>query len=301
VVNRLFITGAFVIAALTINLFLLKHKPDKTRISTILELAILTLAYIVPMIELNMQLAHYTDIASTHSTSFRFASLATFTTIYIAVLSLIYRTKIATKKYIFGLFYASLILYAIFFAMIVTDLRFIIFGFHHQTYPASYFSVHLFALPAIACIIYLISKNFKSMSKKSDWLGWLLTVIVVAIVSVETDHIVVWIMGNTTNYARILHDVHTFGYPVLWAVIAMIVMIWGLNRKEALLRQIALVFFGLIIIKFYAYDVWNMSQFGRVISFVLLGVILLLVSFLQQKIRTLVKDNEHDNKTEIIQ
>jgi uncharacterized membrane protein len=92
-----------------------------------------------------------------------------------------------------------------------------------------------------------------------------------------------------------LYDVHTFGYPILWGVIAMVLMIWGLNRKETLLRKISLVFFAFIIVKFYAYDVWKMSQSGRIISFVLLGVILLLVSFLQQKIRTLVKsDNEKE-------
>jgi len=292
VANRLFMTGAFVIGALVINRLLLKRKSNKTSVSNTLELFIIALAYIVPMIELDMQLAHYTDIHISGTTSFRFAALATFTTMYIAVLGIIYSKKISSKKYIFGLLYFSLILYAIFYAILVTNLRYDIFRSVEGTYPVSYFTVHVLALPAIACLIYLMVKNIKSMSKHSDWLGWLLTIIVVGILSVETDHIVVWISGNRMNYDRILHDVHTFGYPVLWGVIAMILMIWGLNRKEMLLRRIALVFFGLIIIKFYAYDVWNMSQFGRIISFVLLGVILLLVSFLQQKIRTLVKDNE---------
>ncbi len=72
----------------------------------------------------------------------------------------------------------------------------------------------------------------------------------------------------------------------------MILMIWGLKKKEVILRQISLISFGLIIIKFYAYDVWKMSQTGRISSFVILGVILLIVSFLQQKIKVLVKEDE---------
>ena len=72
----------------------------------------------------------------------------------------------------------------------------------------------------------------------------------------------------------------------------MILMIWGLNGKEVLLRKISLIFFGVIILKFYAYDVWRMSQAGRIVSFIILGVILLSVSFLQQKIKTLVKADE---------
>ena len=35
-----------------------------------------------------------------------------------------------------------------------------------------------------------------------------------------------------------------------------------------------------------------MSQAGRIVSFIILGVILLSVSFLQQKIKTLVKAEE---------
>ena len=113
----------------------------------------------------------------------------------------------------------------------------------------------------------------------------------VAILSIEVDNIVILLLGNIDNYDSLLYDVHTFGYPILWGVIAMILMIWGLNRKEVLLRKISLIFFGVIIIKFYAYDVWHMSQAGRIVSFIMLGVILLLVSFLQQKIKTLVKDD----------
>jgi len=292
VLNSLFMTGAFIVAALGINLWLLKREKEKIKVFRILELIIIALAYIVPMIELDIQLARYTDITVSGTTSFRFASLAIFTIVYIAVLSMIYQKKISSEKTIFGLLVASLILHTIFYSILVTNLRSDIFNSLAETYPVSYFAVHLVSLPAIACMIYLAVKNLK----QSDLLGWLLTIIVVVAVSVETDNMVVWIAGNRSNYDSILHDVHTFGYPVLWAVIAMILMIWGLNRKEALLRKISLVFFGLIIIKFYAYDVWNMSQFGRVVSFVLLGVILLLVSFLQQKIRTLVKDNEQDSE-----
>jgi uncharacterized membrane protein len=140
-------------------------------------------------------------------------------------------------------------------------------------------------------------KNLKSLPNVlNTWLSWLLTVLVVVILSVETDNLVIWLLGNSDNYHNVLYDVHTFGYPILWGLTAMILMIWGLTRKEALLRRISLVFFGFIIVKFYAYDVWKMSQSGRIISFVLLGVILLLVSFLQEKIRTLVK-NEVDMET----
>jgi uncharacterized membrane protein len=296
VANRLFITGIVVIAAFVINMLLLRRESqggnDKSQLVGIFTLVIIALAYIVPFIELNIQLQRYTDVAEFEGlfrniTSFRYVVLAVFTTIYIAVLGIIYNKKVSSKNYIFYLLYFSVIIYAIFFSNLFTELRYDLF--YIGAYPASYFSIHLLALPAIAYIIFLTTKN---VANKKVWLSWLLTILVVVILSVETDHLAVWAFGNKNNYGTVLHDVHTFGYPILWGIIAMVLMIWGLNRKEALLRKISIVFFGLIIVKFYAYDVWNMSQSGRIISFVLLGVILLLVSFLQQKIRTLVRSDE---------
>jgi len=297
ILNRLFITGIVVIAAFAVNAWLLK-KHESTETSSnkwffrIFNLIIILLAYIVPFIEIDMQIAHYVNFGDYTGTTFRFTSLATFTTIYLAVIGLVYNKRVSTNKYIFGLLYIAVVLYAIFYTNYVMALRGNTFSYP-KIYPAIYFSVHLLALPAITCIVYLVVKNIKSLPEKTSvWLSWLLTVLVVVILSVETDNIVVWIAGNPQNYDSVLHDVHSYGYPILWGVIAMILMVWGLNRKEALLRKISLVFFGFIVVKFYAYDVWRMPQSGRIISFVLLGVILLLVSFLQQKIRTLVKDDE---------
>jgi len=295
--NRLFITGIVVIAAFVINMLLLKREPaEKNRISGIFAIIVMVLAYIVPFIELDILLAHYTGFEYYETSSFRIVALATFTTIYVAVLGIFYHKNVSTKKYIFGLLYSAVVLYACFYTMQAADLRYDVLYLGKEIHPASYFSVHLLSLPAIAYIVYLVVANIKSLPDKlSSRLSWLLTILVVVILSVETDHLVIWMSGNS-DYYPVLADVHTFGYPILWGIIAMILMIWGLNRKEALLRKISLVFFAFIILKFYAYDVWRMSQSGRIISFVLLGVILLLVSFLQQKIRTLVKNDEEIKK-----
>ena len=296
VFNRLFITGLTVLASFVVSLFLLKREPVEsgkgTPFVSLFKIIIMLFAYIVPVLELNIQLAHYTDVDYYGFSSFRYVSLATFTTIYIAVLGVIYSRKILSKGYIFGLLYSAVCLYAVFFSNLIIGLRYDIFYFSEETYPTGYFAVHLLSLFAIAYIVYLLVKHIKSYAQVSVWLSWFLTILVVVILSVETDNIIVWMFSHPENYYDVLYDVHTFGYPILWGIIAMVLMVWGLNGKDALLRRISLVFFALIIVKFYAYDVWKMSQAGRIISFVLLGVILLLVSFLQQKIRILVKDDK---------
>lgn len=300
-VNRIFITGVVVVASFVINMLLLRREDadsdieiggfETISISAVIKvfnLIVIVLTFFVPFLELNYQLERFTDTGVV--TSFRYLALATYATVYVAVLGLVYRTQLAAKAHVFVLLFFSILLYSFVYTYLAIDLRYDIFVLN--AYSINHFLIHLISLPAIVYITYLLAKNVKKISE--DWfapLCWCLVIMSVAILSIEVDNIVILLLGNIDNYDSLLYDVHTFGYPILWGVIAMILMIWGLNRKEVLLRKISLIFFGVIIIKFYAYDVWHMSQAGRIVSFIMLGVILLLVSFLQQKIKTLVKDD----------
>jgi len=308
ILNRIFITGLVVALSIVINSLLLK-KEDKNTVIAIrgfelcpmyvvvgaFKLLIIISTFVVPFLELNYQLQHYTD--HTIFSSFRYVALATYTTLYITLLAFIFRKKLASKAYMFILLSLSVILYTFIYSYLVIELRFDIF--YSGEYNQTYFLIHLLSLPAVASVIYLLAKNIKSISADTyPAFCWTMIIMAVITLSVETDNIVVLLFGNRENYDSLLYDVHTFVYPILWGIIAMILMIWGLNRKEVLLRKISLIFFGLIILKFYAYDVWHMSQTGRIVSFILLSVILLLVSFLQQKIKILVKDDNTDKKEE---
>lgn len=298
--NRIFITGVVVLISYAINLFLLskerKEEDVTVKGSNILSISNLVLLFrfmfvallfFVPYLELNYQLEAHTDV--NYTSSFRDLSLATYATLFIAGLSIIFKDKIRTTGYY--LFLSSVALYALFYSFMVIELREDIYRF--DVYSKGYFLIHFLALPAIACIIYVLVKNIKMMSEAIfKVLCWTLFILSVIILSVELDNVVIAMLGNADNYYSILYDVHTFGYPILWGLMAMALMIWGLKKKEVTLRIISLISFGLIIAKFYAYDVWHMSQAGLIISLVILGVILLIVSFMQQKIKTLVKEDE---------
>lgn len=303
VLNRIFITGLVVMAAFgLVSFFLKKEDPDSIieirgietfsvgAIIKVFKVLIIALSFIVPFLELNYQLERFTDID--YTSSFRYLAMATYTFLYIMILAVIYRKKFSGAL-VFMQFFVAVFFYAVVYSYLAVELRYDIFQM--EEYNTSYFLLHLLSLPTVAFIIYLLVKNVKSLPE--DWFApicWGLVILSVTILSIETDHIVILLFNGIDNYDSLLYDVHTFGYPILWGILAMILMVWGLKRKEVLLRKISLIFFGVIIVKFYAYDVWRMSQAGRIVSFVLLGVILLLVSFLQQKIKTLVKDDEAD-------
>jgi uncharacterized membrane protein len=80
-------------------------------------------------------------------------------------------------------------------------------------------------------------------------------------------------------------------YPVVWALTALVLMVLGMKFRLKTLRIASLALFTLTIIKLFFYDLAGNST-GKIISFILLGVILLVISFLYQKLKFILQDDE---------
>ncbi|KUJ63853.1 hypothetical protein AR687_01310 [Flavobacteriaceae bacterium CRH] len=87
------------------------------------------------------------------------------------------------------------------------------------------------------------------------------------------------------------------GFPVLWGVLAFVFLILGIKKQVKALRVIALSLLGLTILKLFFYDISNISETGKIISFILLGILILIISFVYQKIKVLVIDENKPNET----
>jgi uncharacterized membrane protein len=69
---------------------------------------------------------------------------------------------------------------------------------------------------------------------------------------------------------------------LLWTAYAAILILLGIKRRAPLLRWQALVLFGLVVAKVFFYDSSYLERFYRIISFLILGLVLLVVSFVYQ-------------------
>jgi uncharacterized membrane protein len=69
---------------------------------------------------------------------------------------------------------------------------------------------------------------------------------------------------------------------LLWTAYASALIVTGMKRQSALLRWQALVLFGLVVAKVFLYDSSYLERFYRIMSFFILGLVLLVVSFLYQ-------------------
>lgn len=73
------------------------------------------------------------------------------------------------------------------------------------------------------------------------------------------------------------------GLSVLWTLYAAGLIAIGLARRSALLRWQALALFGLVVAKVFLYDMSSLNRIYRIISFLVLGVLLMGVSFAYQR------------------
>jgi uncharacterized membrane protein len=73
------------------------------------------------------------------------------------------------------------------------------------------------------------------------------------------------------------------GLSVLWTLYAAATVAWGFIRRSTALRYAALGLFGLVIVKVFVVDLASVKTLYRMLSFLILGVVLLLVGLLYQK------------------
>jgi len=73
------------------------------------------------------------------------------------------------------------------------------------------------------------------------------------------------------------------GLSVLWTAYAALLLVFGVKRASPLLRWQALALFGITVGKVFLYDLDALERVYRIVSFLVLGVVLLVVSFLYQR------------------
>lgn len=90
-----------------------------------------------------------------------------------------------------------------------------------------------------------------------------------------------------------LPDELNAGLSIALTVAGFVQMTLGMRLHLKAMRIISLFTFGLVLLKLFLSDLWAMPTVGKILVFVLLGVILLVLSFLYQKLKdVLFKEDE---------
>ena len=84
------------------------------------------------------------------------------------------------------------------------------------------------------------------------------------------------------------------GFSVSLSIAGFVQMALGMRLHQKVLRIISLSTFGIVLLKLILKDLWAMPTIGKIIVFIILGLILLVLSFLYQKLKGVLFKNDED-------
>ncbi len=93
-------------------------------------------------------------------------------------------------------------------------------------------------------------------------------------------------LGVTRNYSNDFRRIaieRDFTYSALWMAYGAMLMIVGFLRRSSFVRWQALILIAATTIKVFVYDVSQLDRGYRIVSFIVLGVLLLAISFVYQR------------------
>jgi hypothetical protein len=131
---------------------------------------------------------------------------------------------------------------------------------------------------------------------------WFTVLMGIIILSREMDYMVLLVSGSGYNdsYSVIARN-HLIGWPILWGLLAFFSIIYGMRINEKMLRIIGMVLFFFTLLRFFLVDFMKMPAGGRIIAGASLAVFLIVVSFMYQKLKRIILEDEkmeEQNETE---
>jgi uncharacterized membrane protein len=169
----------------------------------------------------------------------------------------------------------------------LSDLR---YNYLHQTDAEYYFrdyghiAVRYISLVCILPLVWLNRKFiqndlFKPVIKKIELS--LFHIFVLMLLSSELVH---WLEMSGID------ESFKLGLSILWGVYALMLIILGLKKNEKYLRIMAIVLFSITLLKLFLYDMADMSTIAKTIVMIILGALLLVASFLYNKVKKKADD-----------
>lgn len=145
-----------------------------------------------------------------------------------------------------------------------------------------YVLIRYISLAAMAPLVWLNYRYaretfFPSSLRKIERVAFHL--VVLTLLSSELVH---WLNMND------IHDTFKFALSILWGSYALYLIIYGIWKSKKYLRITGITLFGITLAKLFLYDMAGMSTIARTVVMIILGVLLLVASFLYNKYKDLL-------------
>jgi uncharacterized membrane protein len=117
-------------------------------------------------------------------------------------------------------------------------------------------------------------------------------IVITVFLSVEMRNLYVWLTyRDAASIAYAENLFYKAGLSVVWGLLSFAFIWVGMHNAYKMLRIIALLLFGITLIKLFVFDLKHIPPGGKILAFILLGVLLLTVSFMYQRLKKLIIDD----------
>lgn len=312
--NKAFITGLIASLSLLGVILLLKKEKDTVSYlgipfnprsySVILIILFITLLYFTGILELGFQAGN-----RIYGVPGVIVLIGMYNFLYFALLNLIakpFKSKGAQiTLYIFN--FLNVFLFVVFFALIpIADFKENL-TLENRAYVG--LIAHYFTIAAVVFIVYSMYKMIRAENSPiyntKILNSILLTIAATYVLSTELVlhvlQMVVHPIAQSINdysytkyaeYEKTKSHVFKIGFPILWGLLAFVYLFIGMKKQNKTLRIAALALIGITLFKLFVFDIRDASEAGKIIAFIILGVVLLIISFMYQKIKALLLDDD---------
>lgn len=112
--------------------------------------------------------------------------------------------------------------------------------------------------------------------------------------------VLIWLMSSELINILVLSGEDSsvkLGMSILWGAYSVMMISLGIWKAKKYLRIGAIVLFAVTLAKLFLYDLANLETVSKTIVLVLLGVLLLIISFLYNKYKFKIEDVRNQNKS----
>lgn len=125
-------------------------------------------------------------------------------------------------------------------------------------------------------------KSFDAREKRTHGMTLYICLLSTILLAVGTN--------NLLNQLGLLDELSA-GFSISLSLAGFMQMAVGMRLHLKVVRMISLATFSLVLLKLVMVDLWLLPTIGKVVVFIILGVILLILSFLYQKLKTVLFDD----------
>ncbi len=291
VFNSVFLTSLVTLTTTFFNLFLLRKHPDHDeKFNAFLEYLFSILSYGVIYFAILLEIMYH---ISSQPWIVIFSVGIIFTLYYIFAI-LLFRKKLDIPQASATQFmYLFCILIIIDTAVSGTG---IVSNYLLGKISLGFYGLYLlYWIPFIYTILQILPKSNFFKIKLSYWL---ISVTIITALSFELYNIYILLNAENISGMKVLSKHFGLLYlSIIWAVLSSVLIYKGLKNNIPEYSKIGFALIAVTILKLYLYDVWEMDNISRIIAFIILGIILLLSSFLFQRLKKIIK-NLVENKEE---